>query len=253
MSSTSNVLPPAPTGDEGATPAWGLTSGQREAWNTVGPQVSVVLRPMAGPIALGLFGLAAAALVLSGLQLGWVPVTASTQVALVLVAFAFPAQLITGLLSFFARDGAAATAMCVLALTWLAMGAVTATAPPGDRSVVLGLFLLLSSAAVALTGVTAASSKLVMALVLWTASARFLLTAVFQLSGGEGWKTASGMVGLALTVLAVYAAWASELEDAIGKTVLPTGRRGKGLIAMHGSLYEQVQDVSAEAGVRQRL
>jgi len=92
-----------------------------------------------------------------------------------------------------------------------------------------------------------------MALVLWTASTRFLLTAVFQLSGGEGWKTASGLVGLALTVLAVYAAWASELEDATGKTVLPTGRRGKGLIAMHGSLYEQVQDVSAEAGVRTRL
>jgi hypothetical protein len=35
--------------------------------------------------------------------------------------------------------------------------------------------------------------------------------------------------------------------------VLPTGRRGKGLTALHGSLYEQVQDVSTEAGVRSRL
>jgi succinate-acetate transporter protein len=208
---------------------------------------------MAGPISLGLFGLAGAGLVLSGLQLGWVPLTASTQVALVLMAFAFPAQAITGLLSFFARDGAAATAMSVLALSWLTIGLVTATSPPGGHSAALGLLLLLTSVAIALTGVTAANTKVVMALVLWTASLRFLLTAVFHLTGGEGWKTASGLLGLGLTVLAVYAAWASELEDATGKSVLPTGRRGKGLIALHGSLYEQVQDVSAEAGVRARL
>jgi len=217
------------------------------------PHVTVALRPMAGPISLGLFGLAAAALVLSGLQLGWVPATASTQVGLILMAFAFPAQAITGLLSFYARDGAAATAMSILALSWLAMGLVTATTQPGGRSAALGLLLLLSSVAIALTGVTAATTKFVMALVLWTAGVRFLLTAVFHLSGGEAWKTASGVLGLALTVLAVYAAWASELEDATGKTVLPTGRRGKGLIALHGSLYEQVQDVSTEAGVRTKL
>jgi uncharacterized protein len=245
-------VPSTPTAERVA-PVWEAPAGHREGWSPTAPPVTVMLRPMAGPMSLGLFGLAGAALVLSGLQLGWVPVSASSQVALILVSFAFPAQAITGLLCFLARDGAAATAMTVLALTWLGMGLVTMSVEPGERSATLGLFLLLISVAIALTGLTAATTKLVMSLVLLTASARFLLTAVFQLSGGEGWKTASGVVGLALTLLAIYAAWASELEDATGKSVLPTGRRGKGLTALHGSLYEQVKDVSAEAGVRTRL
>lgn len=245
---------PSSTTDEQALLSTGeATSAQREAWIAAGSQVRVVLRPMAGAASLGLFGLAGAALVLSGLQLGWVPVQNGAQVGIVLVAFAFPAQVITGLLSFWARDGATATVMCVLGLSWLVMGLVTMTSPPGARSEALGLFLLLSAVAVALTGITAALTKYVMAIVLLTASLRFLLTALFQLSGAEGWKTASGLLGLLLTLLAVYAAWAAELEDATGKTVLPTGRHGKGLVALHGSLFEQVKDVSGEAGVRARL
>jgi len=222
-------------------------------WGIATPPVSVTLRPLAGPSSLGLFGLAGATFVLSGLQLGWVPHTASGQVAIVLIAFAFPAQALTGVLGFLTRDGATATVMSVLALSWLVTGLVMLTSRPGSRSEALGLFLLLGAVAVAITGVTAGLTKLVMAGVLLTASARFLLTALFQLTGADGWKTASGLVGLVLAALAVYAAWAVELEDATGKTVLPTGRRGKGLVALHGSLYEQVRDVSGEPGVRCRL
>jgi len=217
------------------------------------PPVTVTLRPMAGPSSLGLFGLAAASVVLSGLQLGWVPIAASGQVAVVLIAFAFPAQATTGVFAFLTRDGATATVMSVLALSWLATGVVMLTSPPGSRSEVLGLFLVVVAVAVALTGLTAAMSKLVMGAVLLTASARFLLTALFHLTGDDGWKSASGLLGLALAGLAVYAAWAFELEDAAGRTMLPTGRRSKGLVALHGSLDEQVRDVSAEPGVRCRL
>ena len=117
----------------------------------------------------------------------------------------------------------------------------------------LGLFLILSAVAVALTGITAGLTNYAMAIVLLTASLRFLLTGLFQLSGADVWKTASGVLGLLLTLLAVYAAWAAELEDATGNTVLPTGRHGKGLVVLHGSLFEQVKDVSGEAGVRARL
>ena len=51
----------------------------------------------------------------------------------------------------------------------------------------------------------------------------------------------------------MYAAWASALEDATGLTVLPFGRRGKGKIAIRGSLLEQVKDAPTEAGVRTQL
>lgn len=42
----------------------------------------------------------------------------------------------------------------------------------------------------------------------------------------------------------VYTAWAAELEDAVGRSVLPLGRRDKGKLAVQGSLLEQVQDVA---------
>jgi uncharacterized protein len=247
------TAPPSTTDEQGLLSTGETTSAEQEASNAAGSRVRVVLRPVAGATSLGLFGLAGAALALSGLQLGWVPVQNAAQVGIVLVAFAFPAQVITGLLSFWARDGATATVMSILGLSWLVIGTVTITSAPGARSEALGLFLVLSAVAVGLTGITAGLTKYVMAIVLMTASVRFLLTGLFQLFGGEGWKTASGLLGLLLALLAVYAAWATELEDATGKTVLPTGRHGKGVVALHGSLVEQVKDVSKEAGVRARL
>lgn len=155
--------------------------------------------------------------------------------------------------SYFARDGATATAMSVLGLSWLVTGLVTMTGPSGARSETLGLFLVLAALAVGLTGITASLSRTLMTVVLMTASLRFLLTGIYQLTGGGAWKTVSGILGLLLVVIALYAAWASELEDALGETPLPTGRRGKGLVALRGSLDEQVKDISAEAGVRARL
>jgi hypothetical protein len=52
---------------------------------------------------------------------------------------------------------------------------------------------------------------------------------------------------------AMYTAWAGELEDAQGKTVLPLGRRGMGRIAIEGSLQEQVEHAPTEPGVRTQL
>jgi len=60
-------------------------------------------------------------------------------------------------------------------------------------------------------------------------------------------------LGLVLFALALYAAWAAELEDALGRTVLPFGRRGKGKVALRGSLLEQVKEVPREPGVRTKL
>jgi hypothetical protein len=76
----------------------------------------VVVRPIASPVALGLYGLAAGTLVLAGQQLGWVDPGERKPVALILVAFPFLAQFVASLWSTLARDGVAATAMGVLAL-----------------------------------------------------------------------------------------------------------------------------------------
>jgi succinate-acetate transporter protein len=213
----------------------------------------IVVRPIGSPTGLGLFGLAAATLVVAGLQLGWVGSAEGHNVGVILIAFPFVAQLLASIWSTLARDGIAATAMGMLALTWLSTGLVLVTADPGQTSDALGLLLLASATAMALTGLVAATSKLVIGTVFLTASLRFTLGGIHQLSGSEAWENAAGIVGLALFGLAVYAAFAAELEDARGGTVLPLGRRLEGSLALDGSLAEQLKRAPNEPGVRAQL
>jgi succinate-acetate transporter protein len=86
-----------------------------------------------------------------------------------------------------------------------------------------------------------------------TASLRFLLVAIYEFDDGNGWKEAAGITGVVLFVFAMYAAWAVEFEDALGKPILPLGRRRKAKIAMYGSLLEQVKEVPHQPGVRAQL
>jgi succinate-acetate transporter protein len=229
------------------------TPGEDAAWSALRERITINLRPIGGPAAIGFLGLAAASLVMAGLQVGWVAADQGRQVALVLIGFVFPAQFVAGIFSFLARDGVAATAMSTLSLTWLVTGLVTAGAKPGSTSAALGLFLVFSAAAMALTALTAALSKLVPAVVFLVASLRFVTTGVYHLGAGEGWKVGSAVVGLVLFLLAMYAAWATELEEALGRPLLPLGRRNKGRVAVTGSLLEQVKEITTEPGVREQL
>src|SRR5215211_7002872 len=86
-------------------------------------------------------------------------------------------------------------------------------------------FVALAAATLVVSGL---ASKLVPALVLATTALRFLVTGLYQLTASSAWKAAAGLVGLLLAALAMYAAWAFELEDTAKRTVLPTLRRGKG-------------------------
>lgn len=229
------------------------TPGEDAAWRSLSERLVISLRPVGAPTSIGFFGLAAASLPFSGLQLGWVRPDEGRQVALVMIGFAFLAQALAAVVGLLARDGTAATAMATLALTWLVVGWVTNTSPPGTTSRALGLFLIFSGSAMALNAATAALSKLVPATVFAVAALRFFSTAGYHLSGAAGWQRAAGVIGLILFVLAMYAAWAAGLEDALGRTVLPLGRRGKGRVAVTGSLLEQTGEVVTEPGVRQQL
>jgi uncharacterized protein len=229
------------------------TPGESAAWDALRGQVRINVRPLASPSTIGLFGLAAGTFVLSGLQLGWVPQEQGDQVALALIGFAFVSQIIASIVATLARDGVVASAMAVLSLTWLVIGLVMWFGQPGATSDALGLLLIVSCVTMALIGLTAAMSKLAPALVFLTASLRFGLTAVYQLSADSPWKTAAGIVGLFLAVLAVYTGWAFLLESATKQTVLPLGRRGPGATAVHGGLLEQVKDTPNEPGVRVQL
>jgi succinate-acetate transporter protein len=203
------------------------TPGEDAAWEALRQRVTISLRPIGAPTPIGLFCLAAATFVLSGLS----------------ARSGSPSSL-----SCWRRSSASWAAM-----TWLVVGLVLDTSPPGSTSAVLGLFLIFTGTAMTMTGLTAAVSKLVPAAVFLLAALRFFTTAGYELSGDRAWEKTAGVLGLVLFALALYAAWAAELEDALGRTVLPFGRRGKGNVAVHGSLLEQVKDIPPEPGVRTKL
>jgi succinate-acetate transporter protein len=217
------------------------------------PLTRVVLRPIGNPLPLGFLALAAATLLVSGLQLGWLKPSDGKAVALILIAFVFPLQLLTSTFGYLARDVVAGTGMGVLAGSWLSVALVQLTSAPGSTSDALGLFLLISAVAMLVSAAAATTGKRVPAAVLATTALRFAVTGAYQLTASPTWKHAAGIVGLVLCALAVYAALAMALEDAKRDTVLPLGRRGAGRRSLHGGLDAQREGVEHEAGVREQL
>ena len=213
----------------------------------------IVLRPIGNPLPLGFLALAAATLLVSGLQLSWLDPSDGKAVALILIAFVFPLQLLASIFGYLARDVVAGTAMAVLAGSWLSIALVALTSPPGSTNDALGLFLLISAVSMLVSASAAATGKLVPAAVLATTALRFATTGAYQLTASPGCKQAAGVVGLVLCALAVYAALAMALEDAARRTRLPLGRHGAGYGSLAGGLDEQLESIEHEAGVREQL
>src|SRR5215207_10073387 len=164
-------------------------------------------RPVANPLPLGFLALAGGTLLVSGLQLEWLKPEHGQDVALIVLAFVFPLQLVASILGFLRGDVVAGTGMGLLAGTWLAISLVTLTAAePGATSDALGLFLLLAGVALAVPGTDALPGKAVPAAVILTSGVRFFVTGIYQLTSSGLWKDVAGVVGVTLCVLAVVAA-----------------------------------------------
>jgi succinate-acetate transporter protein len=219
------------------------------------PQATrIVLRPIANPFALGLMGLAVASVIASGVELAWIPGSERHAAAVLIIAFAPALQLIASWLGFLARDAVAATAMGVMSGTWLCVGLSLLQSTPGSHSHALALLLFTSSAGILVSATTAAQNKLVPALVLLLAGARFALTGLSEWGEGTVWGHASAWTGVAVAASALYGALSLEVEDINHRTILPTLRRGGGRRALAGTgLEAQVEHVTTEAGVRSQL
>ena len=86
-----------------------------------------------------------------------------------------------------------------------------------------------------------------------TTAVRFAATGMTHITASGAWKDIAGVIGLVLCALAVYAAFAMALEDALRRTVLPVGRRSSGARSMDGDLDAQLDRIEREAGVREQL
>jgi succinate-acetate transporter protein len=211
------------------------------------------MRPIASPVPIGFLGLVVATTMVAALNLGWIAPAEGDVVAFGLLAFVVPAQAAASILGVLARDGVFATGMAVLTGAWATFGLVLLTSAPGSTSDALGILLLVAAVGMACAASVASLAKLIPALVLAGASLRFATAGVYQLTGSSVWEAATGWIGLALAIVATYAALAALLEGAQKRTVLPMGRRQEGRRAVEGGLSEQLVDLTHEPGVRTQL
>jgi succinate-acetate transporter protein len=213
----------------------------------------IMLRPIGNPLPLGFLALAGGTLLLSGLQLGWLEPSDGHDVALILIAFVFPLQLVVSVFGYLARDVVASTGMGVLAGTWLSIALVMLAHAAGSTSHALGLLLLLAGTAMLVPAAASTTGKLVPAAVMATTALRFWTTGIYELSASPTWEHIAGIVGLILCAIALYAAVAMALEDARRATTLPLGRHGAGRAALEGTFDAQLSRIEHEAGVREQL
>ncbi|MFM6850167.1 MAG: GPR1/FUN34/YaaH family transporter [Terrabacter sp.] len=215
-------------------------------------QARVVVRPVGNPLPLGFLALMVATVAVAMLQLHVVPAEQGRVVAVGILGLTVPLQLVACVLGFLARDPVAGTGMGILAGTWAAVAWGLLLSPPGATSSALGVLLLCSAVAMCVP-TAAATTKVAAMAVMGLSAVRFAVTGIGHLTASSAWLTVAGWVGLALGLVAAYAALSFELEDARHATVLPIGRRGAGADTMTAPAQEEMESVPHEAGVREQL
>lgn len=213
----------------------------------------IVLRPIATPFPLGFVALATASLLVAGSELGWFSAHDRPLIAVVLMGFSFPLQLLSSIFGFLSRDTVAATGFAVQGATWLVVGMSLILGRPGHVDHVLGVLLLASSAWVGFCAFGSSLGKLVPAAVMASVALRFLLTGLYQLSASRGLEHAAAIVGLLVVALAAYGSLALEVENLERHTVLPLLRRSTGAEAMQGDFATQTHRLIREPGAREQL
>jgi succinate-acetate transporter protein len=217
------------------------------------PQVRVVVRPYGSSIPLGFFAFGIGMFLYAAFDASWVKATQGHSIGLLLAGFVAPLELVATIFAFLARDTVAAATLGLFAGSWFVGGLATMQAEPGVRDPALGYFLIAFTVVVVLLACVALLGKPFMAVLLVVSASRGLLSAIYQLGGGQAWNHIAGWVALSIFCIAMYGGIAFLLEDALGHTVLPLGRRGGSREAMEGGLSDQLRGLEDEAGVRHTL
>src|SRR4051794_23850260 len=217
------------------------------------PYTRITLRPIGSPLPLGLLALMCASVVLSLQQVGALTTSDGKSIALILIGFVVPLQLVATVFSFLARDTVAGTGLGLFSGAWLATALVTLTSQPGSANSALGSFLFALAASMLVLVAAASFGKVGPAAVIVAGSARMLVTGLYEVTGSKGVEHAAGLLGFALAAVALYSALATIVEDVQGETKLPLGRRAKAAEALAGPFDRQLDALEHEAGVRQQL
>lgn len=214
--------------------------------------VRIFLRPIGSGLPLGFFSFGVGMLILGCQALSFIPVSEQRTGGMILMAFVFPLELVATTFAFLARDTLGATTLGLFTTSWLAIGWLQLSSPPGSTSVTVGIFLFGFSTAVLLLATLSMLGKPFFTALLLLSVVRQLLEGIYEVGGGKGLYSVSGGFALALTAFAMYGGTALGLEDARHDAVLPLFRRGGADRAFQG-FEAQLERLEAEPGVRQQL
>src|SRR5689334_6050457 len=216
------------------------------------PHIRIFLRPIGSGLPLGFFSFGIGMLLLGCFAIGWIPVAEQKNVGMLLMSFVFPLELVATVFAFLARDTMGATTLGLFTTSWLALGWPDLAAPPGQKSVTLGIYLFGFATAALLIALLSTPGKPFFSVLLTMAVARMVLSGYYEVGGPHEWNKVAGGFGIALAALAMYGGAALGLEDARQREVLPLFRRGGADEAFHG-FEAQLERLEAEPGVRQQL
>ncbi|GLW66879.1 hypothetical protein Arub01_51230 [Actinomadura rubrobrunea] len=196
----------------------------------------VFLQPVAAPSILGLFGLAAATMMVGAWMAGWYG-TLATPLALFpfVLFFGGLAQFLAGMWSYRARDGLATAVHGMWGAFWLAFGLlfmlVAAGAFPAELTPVIGTsrpgFAFWWVALCVITGLTALAAvgrSMGMSALLLVLSVGSAFAAAGFWSGATWPVRISGWLLVISSAIALYIAAAMMMEDTFGRTILPLGK-----------------------------
>lgn len=195
------------------------------------PPARITLQPIAAPSILGLFGLAAAALLVGAFYAHWFGDSRTPlYIAPLAALLGGLAQLLAGMWAFRARDGLATTIHGAWGAFWLAYGVLYALVAAGSLGLApvdanfgwwfIPLGAISAAGAIAALGRNFAQSALLTAL-----TAACVLAAIGLLGPSSGPLKAGGYLLLVSALLAWYLATALLLEDSFRRVVLPLGKR----------------------------
>ena len=217
------------------------------------PEVRIVVRPYATPLALGFFSFGIGMLLLGGLANGRLHPSDQHAVGFILASFVFPLELLAAVVAFLARDSFGATGLGLFTTSWLALGILDIVSSQGALSRAVGLYEFGFSFAIVLLGVAALGGKPLIGAILAASAVRGAFAGVHEWQG-PGWTwTASGWLAVAIFAAAMYGGLAFLLEDVQKRQVLPVFRRGTSRESLEGDLEAQLRELAGEAGVRKTL
>ena len=221
-------------------------------------QVRITLTPYASALPLASFAFGTGNVLYAAFLFGWIPASESLLLALMLLAFVAPLELLPSVMAFLSRDAGGATAFAIFGASWIVQGLqLLVFGPPTHASPATGLFLACLALALAiLAGITFPGKPLLGGLLV-VAVARTTTAAITDVKPSLGASAhlthVTGSLGLVLAALAFYAAVAFLEEDVTGRLSPRTCRPGAAKAAMEGKLEDQLSQLTREAGVRKQL